>query len=165
MATLTAAVLAAMLGLGASRALANEPIVGFWQVTFKDATTGDIVSYVWDAWHNDRTETQNDSDNTIAGNVCQGTWIPLGNRTFGLTHPSFAFAVEPEDQEGHFIDAFSCNILERVTVDKSGNNYAGPGLIKCVAGINPLDPTAQVNFTQNITITGKRVTVDVSQLP
>jgi hypothetical protein len=162
---LIAAVALAVLGLGASSASADEPIVGFWQVTFKDATTGEITSYVWDAWHSDRTETQNDNANTISGNVCQGAWVPLGQRTYGLTHPSFAFAVEPEDQEGQFIDTFSCNILERVTVDNSGDNYAGPGLIKCVAGIDPLDPTAPVNFTEQITITGKRVKVDVSQLP
>jgi hypothetical protein len=164
-AAVIAAVALAVVGLGASGAVADEPIVGFWQATWKDATTGDVVLNVWDVWHSDRTETQNDSTNTIAGNVCQGAWVPLGKRTYGLTHPSFAFAVEPEGQEGQFIDAFSCNILQRITVDKSGKNYAGPGLIKCVAGIDPLDPTAQVNFTESIAITAKRVTVDVSQLP
>src|SRR5262249_19157506 len=95
-----------VLGMGASRAWADEPIVGFWQATWKDATDGHVVEYVWDTWHNDRTETQNDSGNTISGNVCQGAWTPLGERTYGLTHPAFAFvcpscfgAVEPEDQE------------------------------------------------------------------
>src|SRR5258708_2283847 len=126
-AMLIAAVALAVFGLGASSASADEPIVGFWQVTFKDATTGEIISYVWDAWHSDRTETQNDNANTISGNVCHGAWVPLGKRTYGLTHPSFAFAVEPEDQEGQFIDTFSCNILERVTVDNGGDNYAGSG--------------------------------------
>ena len=172
-ATLIAAVAVVLLGLGGSSAADDEgehdrikePIVGLWLATFKDATDRHVVSYVWDVWHSDRTETENDSANTISGNVCQGAWVPLGKRTYGLTHPAFAFAVEPEDQEGQFIDTFSCNILERVTVDKSGKNYAGPGLIKCVAGIDPLDPTAHVNSTENITIRAKRVAVDVSQLP
>jgi hypothetical protein len=149
----------------------DEAIVGFWQVTFKDATNGQVVSYVWDAWHSDRTEIQNDSGRTIAGNVCQGAWAPLGNRTYGLTHPAFIFSdpAHPEfgwteDNEGDFVNA-SCVILERVTVDDSGSNYAGTGLIKCVASVDPYDPTAQVLSTQNLTITGKRVTVEVSQLP
>jgi hypothetical protein len=169
--TLITAVAMALLAFGSSAAFADEPIVGYWQATFKDTNSKDVVSYVWDVWHSDRTETQNDSSNTISGNVCQGAWVPLGQRTYGLTHPSFAFAVEgafpfpTETQEGQFIDSYSCNILERVTVDKSGDNYSGPGLIKCVAGIDPLDPTAHVNFTENISITAKRVKVDVNQLP
>jgi hypothetical protein len=167
-ATLIVAVAMAMFALGASSAFADEPIVGFWLATWKDATTGDVVSHVWDVWHSDRTETQNDSGNTISGNVCQGAWIPLGNRSYGLTHPAFAFVYgpnAPEDQEGNFIDSFSCVVLERITVNQKRDKYAGTGLIKCVTGIDPLDPTAHVNFTENLTITAKRVTVDVSQLP
>jgi len=168
---LLAAIVILMLAGGRSIASADEPIVGFWQTTFKDATTGQVTTHVWDAWHSDRTEVQNDTGNILSGNVCQGAWVPLGHRTFGLSHPSFLFAdpTHPEfgwteNNEGQFVDA-SCIILERVTVDKSGNNYAGPGRIKCVAGVDPFDPTAPVLFTENLTITGKRVTVDVSQLP
>jgi len=126
-------------------------------------------------WHSDRTETENDTGRTLDGNVCQGAWVPLGQRTYGLTHPYFIFK-DPnvgqshpelgwtEDNEGEFADA-SCVILERVTVDKSSNNYAGPDLTKCVLGADPFDPTAQVVFTGSFNITAKRVTVDVSQLP
>jgi hypothetical protein len=180
-ATLIAAVAVAVLGVGASIASADngdrhdnpgEPIVGFWQVTFTDKDTNKVTSYVWDAWHSDRTEVQNDSDNILLGNVCQGAWVPLGKRTYGLTHPAFIFAdpTHPEfgwteDNEGQFVSN-SCVILERVTVDNSGNNYTGPGVIKCVAGADPLDPAATpLGPPENITISGKRVTVDVSQLP
>ena len=180
-ATLIAAVALAVLGLGASYARADEewsrgsnagnpePIVGFWQVSFKHADGN--TEYVWDAWLSDRTEIQNDTADILAGNVCQGTWVPLGHRTYGLTHPAFVFAdgKHPdygwtEDNEGQFANA-SCVVLERIKVDKSGNNYAGPGQIQCVAAPDPFDPTAAVIFTEKIGITGKRVSVDVSKLP
>lgn len=174
-AMLIAAVAVALLGLGGSAAFADEPIVGLWQGTFKDASTGAVVVQNWDVWHSDRTETENDTGRTLDGNVCQGAWVPLGKRTYGLTHPYFIFK-DPnfgqshpelgwtEDNEGEFADA-SCVILERVTVDQSGNNYSGPVLTKCVLGADPFDPTAQVVFTGSQTINAKRVSVDVGQLP
>jgi hypothetical protein len=180
-AALIAAAAMVLLGLGASsaddegtHARNEQPIVGFWQVTSTDAATKN-VSYVWDVWHSDRTETQNDTGRTLDGNVCQGAWVPLGKRTYGLSHPYFIFK-DPtygqshpelgwtEDNEGEFAGA-SCGLFERVTVDQSGNNYTGTGAVKCVLGADPFDPTAQMIFTGNSTITGKRVTVDVSQLP
>jgi len=89
----------------------------------------------------------------------------LGKRTFGLSHPAFNFLAGPEDQEGQFDTSSSVLILERITVDKTGDTYAGSGILKVVGGIDPLDPTAPVLFTENLNITGKRVTVDVNQLP
>ena len=178
-ATLIAAIVVAVLGWSAPSVFADsashqrheEPIVGLWQVTFTDTATKKVVSYVWNAWHSDRTEIENDTGNILSGNVCQGTWVPLGHRTYGLRPPAFLFAdpTHPEfgwteENEGQFVGA-SCVILERITVDQGGNNYRGPGLIKCVAGADPFDPTATVLSTENLKITGKRVTVDVSQLP
>jgi hypothetical protein len=173
MVTLMAAVAVALLGLGASSASADEsaehrtrePIVGLWQVAMKGATT----FYLWDAWHSDRTETQNDTGSTLGGNVCQGAWVPLGHRTYGLSHPYFIFNVPgvpgfTEGNEGEFAGA-SCVALERVTVNESGNNYRGTGHVKCVLGADPFDPTAHVVFTGDFKVTGKRVTVGVSQLP
>jgi hypothetical protein len=157
-----------MLPVWSSTALAGEPIVGFWQATWKDATSGDVVNNVWDVWHSDRTETQDDTTNTILSNVCQGAWVKLGERTYGLSHPGFNFLTSPpapEDQEGNLDTSSSVLIFERITVDKSGNAFSGTGIIKTIQGIDPYDPAAKVLGTENITITAKRVTVDVSQLP
>ena len=144
---------------------ADEPIVGLWQVTWRDADTHEVVLKVWDVWHADRTETQNDTTPILIGNVCQGAWIPLGNRTYGLTHPAFNFLTEPEDQEGQPDPNSSALILERVTVSNDGNSYQGKGIFKTIAGMDPLDPTAAVLSSENLTITAKRVQVDTSQLP
>ena len=91
--------------------------------------------------------------------------IPLGNRTYGLTHPSFNFLSAPEDQEGQPDPNTSALILERVTVSNDGNSYQGKGVVKTIAGMDPLDPTAAVLSSENIIISGKRVQVDKSQLP
>lgn len=172
-AVLILAVAAALLGLRVSSASAdesdhhqhpNEPIVGFWQVIYKDAITGDVILNVWEAWHSDRTEMQNVSANPIGGNVCQGAWVPLGHRTYGLNHPAYTFATTPEAQEGQ-LNTYSIDILARVTVDKDGDTFTGTGVIKGLNGIDPLDPAAQVLFAEKITMSGRRVTVDVSQLP
>ena len=162
------AALALLLAGSGSSASAEEPIVGFWQATWKDASSGQVVNLVWDVWHSDRTETQNDTTNTILSNVCQGAWVKLGNRTYGLSHPGFNFLTSPpnsEDVEGNLDTSSSVLIFERITVDKSGNSFSGTGIIKTIAGTNPYDPTATLLGTENITITAKRVTVDLSQLP
>jgi hypothetical protein len=167
-AALAAALAILMLPVWSLRAFADEPIVGFWQVTWTDATSKQVVLNVWDVWHSDRTETQDDTTNTILSNVCQGAWVPLGNRTYGLTHPGFNFLTSPpapEDQEGNFDPTSSVLILERVTVDKNGNSFSGTGIIKTISGPNPYDPSATVLNSETITISAKRVTVDVSQLP
>jgi hypothetical protein len=146
-------------------AAADEPIVGLWQVTWVDADTHDVVPKVWDVWHADGTEIQNDTTPILLGNVCVGAWVPLGHRTYGLTHPAFNFLGAPENQEGQPDPNTSVLVLERVTVSKDGNSFEGPGIYKTVAGTDPLDPSANVLSSQKLIITGKRVQVDKSQLP
>jgi hypothetical protein len=157
-------ILTTIIMTAANTARADEPIVGLWQVTWTDADTHDVVSKVWDVWHADRTETQNDTGPILIGNVCQGTWIPLGNRTYGLTHPAFNF-LTAEDHEGEPDPNSSALILERVTVSKDGNSLQGTGFYKTIQGMDPLDPNATVLYSENLVITGKRVQVDQSQLP
>jgi hypothetical protein len=144
----------------------SEPIVGFWQITWTDAVSGAVILNGWDTWHSDHTETQDDNSPILFGNVCQGAWISLGERSFGLTHPSFFFFTSPESQEGQQDTTMSQVIFERVTVANDRKTFTGTGIIKNVEGINPLDPTAPLIGTpEKINITGTRVTVDVSQLP
>jgi hypothetical protein len=48
-----------------SIASADEAIVGFWQVTWTDATSKAVVNNVWDVWHSDHTETQDDFTDSL----------------------------------------------------------------------------------------------------
>jgi hypothetical protein len=153
----------ALLFVGAMStvARADEPIVGMWQATWTDATTHAVVLNLWDVWHSDHTETQNDSGPVITGFVCQGAWISLGQRTYGLTHPSFNYV----GADGHLDTSSVTLIFEKVTVSKDGKTFAGSGIFKVLSGIDPFDPSASLISSENINITGKRVTVDPSQLP
>jgi len=155
----------AMITLGASKAWADPPIVGFWQVTWTDANSGAVVLNLWDAWHSDGTESQNDTGPILSGFVCQGAWSMLGKHTFGLIHPAFNYLVSPEGSEGVVDTTSSTLILEKVTVSGDRQTLTGTGIIKTIAGTNPLDPTAAVLAAENINISGKRINVDPSQLP
>jgi hypothetical protein len=157
-------ILTTIMMTAANTARADEPIVGLWQITWTDADTHDVVSKVWDVWHADRTETQNDTGPILIGNVCQGAWTKLGDRTYGLTHPAFNFLTAP-GQEGQPDPNSSTLILERVTVSKDRNSLQGTGFYKTIQGMDPLDPNATVLGSENLIITGKRVQVDKSQLP
>ena len=164
--TLIAAVWMAALGFGASSAFADEPIVGLWLATWTDASggpsDGTVIANIWDVWHADRTETQNDNGPVIAGFVCQGAWQPLGKRTYFLSHPSFAYT----GADGHLDTTFSSVIYEKVTVSKDRNSYQGTGLIESFSGIDPFDPSATAIVPPfPIKITAKRVVPDPSQLP
>ncbi len=165
MVTFTMAVLAAMLGLGWSRALADEPIVGLWLATWTDNSNGPgkgtVILQAWDVWHADGTETQNDSGPVIIGFVCQGAWKPLGNRTYFLSHPSFNYL----GADGHLDATSSSVIYEKVTVSKDGNSFAGTGLIKVFTGTDPFAPSTTLIGSLPIKIAGKRVAADPGQLP
>jgi hypothetical protein len=165
LAAVTAVVLAATLGFGASRAFADEPIVGLWLATWTDHSggpgEGTVVLTAWDVWHADRTEAQNDSGPVIIGFVCQGVWKPLGNRTYFLSHPSFNYL----GADGHLDTTSSGVIYEKVTVSKDGKSFEGTGLIKSFTGTDPFDPAAKVIGYLPIKIKGKRVVADPSQLP
>jgi hypothetical protein len=165
MLTLTAAVLAVMLGFGASRALADEPIVGLWLATWSDhgggPSEGTVIVKAWDVWHEDRTETQNDSGPVNIGFVCQGAWVPVGKRTYFLSHPSFNYA----GADGHLDETSSTLIYEKVTVSRDGNSYEGTGSISVFTGIDPFDPSATLIASVPIKVTAKRVVPDGSQLP
>jgi hypothetical protein len=50
-------------------------------------------------------------------------------------------------------------------LERAGNSFQGPGIYKTIAGMDFLDPHAAVLSAERITITGKRVQVDKSQLP
>ncbi len=158
---LIAAVALLMLGTASSRARAEEPIVGFWQATWIDASNNTVFANVWDVWHSDHTETQNDSGPIINGFVCQGAWKSLGERTYGLTHPAFNYTAP----NGTLDPTMSFLILEKVTVAKDGESFAGTGIFKTLSGIDPYDPHATLLSTLNLNITAKRVTVDPKELP
>jgi len=91
-------------------------IVGLWNVTFTSG--GQTVDVGFDAWHSDGTEILNDYVNPAEGNVCLGTWMQAGPRTYTLKHPSWSY-----DGAGNLVGTVVIN--EKVQVSADSNSYKG----------------------------------------
>jgi hypothetical protein len=123
----------------------REPsIVGLWKIAFLDG--GQVIDEGFDAWHGDGTETLNDSVPPTAGNVCLGIWEQTGRRTYQLKHLSWNY-----DAAGTAIGIVI--IHERVTLDRSGNNYRG------TTTFDVYDMNKNLLFEGSGEVTGRRITV------
>lgn len=69
----------------------REPIVGLWLITVTNHA-GIVVDYVFSGWTSDGLEVDQDTRSPmLTGDICYGTWIKLGDHTYGLTHPFFNY--------------------------------------------------------------------------
>ncbi|MFZ0678881.1 hypothetical protein [Candidatus Binatus sp.] len=147
-----------MIGFGASRAAANESIVGLWQITLKDSG-GNFIDSVFSGWTSDGLEFDQDIVPILTENVCYGTWIKLGGHSYGLTHPFFDFVGTTglwDGTSGHF--------EYTVTVANDGNSFTGKENFTFeVPGTNPY-AGGGTTFT-GFTISATRITVNKSLLP
>jgi hypothetical protein len=124
---------------------AEHPIiVGLWKVTL--SVGGEVTDVGFDAWHSDGTEVLNDVS-PISHNVCLGTWVQVGIRTFKLKHMILRF-----DGGGNFIG--TAILRETNVVNSAGNAFAGTFAIEFF----DLDGNPVFNGAGDIT--GERVTVD-----
>ena len=151
------AVAMAVLGLGVSRALADEPIVGLWQAT---ASYGDTP--LWNvimAWTSDGLEVEDYALPILEGHICYGHWIKLQGRTYGQTHPYFEY----DEKSGEWAGT-SGLINYKITVSNDGKTFTGQQSGKSgVPGPNPY--AAGGNSYAGITLEGTKVEVDKSLLP
>jgi hypothetical protein len=147
----------------------NDPVVGLWQITTRDLS-GTVVDRVFSGWTRDGLEFDQDIAPILTGEVCYGTFIRLGDRTYGLTHPFFSFQ-DPnsngegtEETEGQW-DGTSGFFNYTITVSKDGKGFTGKEFVQLVEGPNPYDPSATVLFTGNFTLSATKIRVNTSQLP
>ena len=149
-----------MIGFGAPSASADQSIVGLWQITVKDSG-GKFLDSVFSGWTGDGLEFDQDVSPILTGYVCYGTWIKLGGRSYGLTHPFFTF-----DGTTGLSDGNSAYFNYMVTVSNDGKSFAGKENIKVVAGLNPYDPSATVLFTETgFTLSATKIEVNKNLLP
>ena len=118
-----------VLGFGASTASAEQPIVGLWLITVKDSG-GNLVDSIFSIWTSDGLESDQDIAPILTGYVCYGTWITIGGRTYGLTHPFFSFQDINSNGEGTettegMWDGTSGYLNYTVTVSNDGKTFAG----------------------------------------
>jgi hypothetical protein len=159
MVTLIATVMAAMLGLGASSALAKEPIVGLWLITVKNPV-GTVIDHVLSGWTSDGLEFDQDTGAPIlTGYICYGHWIKLGGRTYGQTHPFFNY-----DPATGMWDGTSGYLNYTVTVSQDGTTFTGKENVK--NGVPGPNPYAAGGTTHSgLTLSATKIEVDESLLP
>jgi hypothetical protein len=128
----------------------DEPIVGLWEFQVE----GFPPDFGTQAWHSDGTELMFSAGRDPAtGDVCQGVWRRIGPRTYSLNH--IAMGWDP----GTF--GVRVRIHAVVTVDRSGNTYAGTltATAYAVSPSNPFDESVMVGSGSG-NITGTRVKPD-----
>lgn len=102
-------------------------IVGLWKFEMISKSTpthrnpmpdGTLIDFGTAAWHGDGIEFQTSGiRNPSDGDVCQGVWQRVGERTYVLNHYALAWT------NGTYTGPV--NIRAQVTVDPSGNHYTG----------------------------------------
>jgi hypothetical protein len=123
----------------------RAPIVGLW--SFSLVAGGQLNDWGYTEWHSDGTEiTHSGGHSPASGNFCLGVWRQTGPNTFHLKH--FPLGYDPATG----LLAVKVILTEDVTVDGSGNNFAGPFTVDIY------DPTG-THLLQHVagTATGHRV--------
>jgi len=90
----------------------HEDIVGTWLVNY--GPVGEALIQ----WHSDGTEWENITHPSAGGNICMGSWIQTGARTYYRNHYGWIF-----DSTGVIAGYF--NETETDTLSKDGNSYSG----------------------------------------
>jgi hypothetical protein len=91
----------------------HEGIVGTWLVNYGP------VGQALIQWHSDGTEWENITHPSIGGNICMGSWVPTGRRTYSRNHFGWIFDSTTGLIAGYF------NETETDTLSKDGNSYTG----------------------------------------
>lgn len=129
----------------------EDPIVGFWKVTFtangnSDIPDGAVIDSALVVWHNDGTEIMNSGRPPQDGNFCMGVWERVRKSKYKLNH--FALGNDPNGNP-----AGPSHILETVFLSHDGNSYTGTFTIEAYDTLG--------NLAAHITgvITATRITV------
>jgi hypothetical protein len=91
----------------------HEGIVGTWLVNYGP------VGQAFIQWHSDGTEWENITHPGIGGNICMGSWVATGPRTYSRNHFGWIFDSTTGLIAGYF------NETETDTLSKDGNSYTG----------------------------------------
>jgi hypothetical protein len=156
------AIALAVLGVGASSASAQDPIVGLWEIAATGSgSTAGFVDNVFSGWTSDGLEFDQDTAAPIlTGYVCYGRWIKLKNHTYGLTHPLYDY----DAMTGVWLGT-SGHFEYTVTVSKDGTTFTGAeNFTDGVSGPNPYTGTGGTTYT-GITLSATKIEVDKSLLP
>ena len=91
----------------------HEGIVGTWLVDYGP------VGQAFIQWHSDGTEWENITHPSVGGNICMGSWVATGPRTYSRNHFGWIFDSTTGLIAGYF------NETETDTLSRDGNSYSG----------------------------------------
>jgi hypothetical protein len=91
----------------------HEDIVGTWLVNYGP------VGQAFIQWHSDGTEFENITHPAIGGNMCMGSWVQTGWRTYFRNHFGWIFDSTTGLIAGYF------NETETDSLSRDGNSYTG----------------------------------------
>jgi hypothetical protein len=133
----------------------DDPIVGFWHVTFTIfgpglPDEGVVIDNGFAQWHSDGTEIMNSSRNPVTGNFCLGVWKRVGARRYKLNHFGISWdpTISPDAPLG------PANIREEVTLSASGRTFTG------TFSIDQFDQTGQLLGHVSGQVKARRITVE-----
>jgi hypothetical protein len=159
----------------------REPIVGGWQMTL--SVGGTTTDYIFIQFHSDGTEIENDLTDVLSGNVCLGVWEKLSDGTYGVTHPSFDYfgydthpggvlfenpatppsGIPPDTGLAGQSDGTLGVLFFRLTVSKDRQTLSGKVNFEVCSPLDFSEATCTAPVT--LDVSGKRITVNISQLP
>ena len=90
----------------------HEGIVGTWLVNYGP------VGQAFIQWHSDGTEWENITHPAVGGNICMGSWVATGWRTYYRNHFGWIF-----DSSGLIAGYFHETETDKLSRD--GNSYTG----------------------------------------
>lgn len=101
----------------------DDPIVGFWKVTFTARGNAEIpdgapIDQAYVQWHSDHTEIMNSSRPPVTSSFCLGVWKRVGHSRYSLNH--FAISWDPNSNP-----VGPANIREYVVLGNDGKSFTG----------------------------------------
>ena len=92
-----------------------QRIVGTWQVSY--ASGGAVYAEAFIQWHSDGTEWENIDFPVLGGNICLGSWKPVGWNKVSRYHVGWLYT--DGALSGHFIET------ETDELSRDGSSYTG----------------------------------------
>ncbi|HEY4931967.1 MAG TPA: hypothetical protein VII23_10375 [Terriglobales bacterium] len=94
----------------------QSSIVGMWHILFE--SNGQTVQEAYQVWNTGGTEVHNPNVDPRTGNVCLGTWVPVGPQTYKLVHRVWWY-----DASGDFLGTI--HLTEVVSLTNRGSSHGG----------------------------------------
>ena len=109
----------------------DDPIVGFWKVTFtaegnKDGPPdGAPIDSGFVQWHSDGTEIMNSGRPPQNGDFCLGVWEKTGRSRYKLNHFALGNVIDPTNPTVIGPPGGPTQIVEDIILSRDGNHYTG----------------------------------------